>query len=634
MFCSKCGTKLADGVRFCPNCGQAAGTYPTSGSDAVPPASDPAIQTQASGTEPVPGAPSAPSGTVTAPGASMGGPTAQAPYAPTAQTTPFAAPDFQTKKTAKPKKGGKKKIAAIIAAVVAVALVLAIVLNLSTLRGTLIKLFRSDAAYFQYVEERELGQYTEAISSLYDRLILDSTKMDLSAQANLSLNIGNDAFDLVRSMGYYDDLSWLNELELGIDANILQNMLSTGVDVNISGQDILSLSEVFDLATGELFLSLPDLSDKVLKLEAFNPGMPNNVLSQLELISKLGEILPSEAVFHRLLTNYISTALDCVTNVSSSKVTLNIDGVSQKCTALQAGISERTACDMARAVLRELKADREIKSLLTSFQDEILESLPGYYGNDDLYEEFIKEIDYALERFDEMRKDASIDVVLTVTSYVNGRHEVIGHSVTVGGETILEYATAQKGGRYATILRVGGYNPLVIEGSGTVHGDKKTGTYTVSNDYMEYLTLQIENFDTQTLKEGYLNGTFRVTPSEQFLSRFYYDSSVRMVLSVLDPVLEVKTEMSRNANSLTVNLLNKTELFGGFTLRSDISDGRPITKPTANLVSVYDEEDMLDFVLSLRLDELLTRLERVNLPSELIDTLRMGIAYLEWLRYW
>lgn len=602
----KCGTELDDDARFCPGCGQ-----PVNNETA--PKNSAASQT---------------------PGPETSGEVPAVGVTPAAEKTPaapadFSTPDFTEKKT---KKFGKKQILRIVAAVVAVAVVgsvVAVALNFKTLKGSMIKLFGSDMDYFKYVESREFKRYAEMSANLYDTRILANIKTGQSATTTLSWNISDDAFDLMDSFaGQKTDFSWLNDVEMKIDTNVVNNAAAYEIGLNISGKKVLTLSEIIDYASGKVFMSVPELTNQTLVMGTSGmpgsaaPGMPdivfdNNSAAPFELISQFGESLPSKEIYNKLLETYIDVVLNSIDDVTSEKETIEIEDISQKCTVLEARISEKTLCDIMKAVLQEAKKDKEIKAILESVQEDVSES--GLFGkNVDVYEEFIDAVDNTIEAFDDMREYASAKTFLVITGYVNSKHEVIGQKVTVQGKTILDYVTVQKGKKFASELRIGyGSDAIVLKGSGTQQGNKKSGSYTLRAGSMNCLDLEIANLDTKALEQGYLDGTFRITPKKAFLSQIGLDGFSQAVLSGMRPTLELKWKTSDTAASLEINLLNQDDFFAGVTLKSTISEGKAVEIPKKDLVSAEDEEAMMDFLESIDFDGFAEHLRQSKVPDEI-----------------
>lgn len=519
----------------------------------------------------------------------------------------------------------------IVAAVAALALILTVVLNFNFLYGSMIRIFGSDADYFKYVEVHSFKQYSDTASNFYDSWLLKNATQDQSVQTTLNWHIGDSAFDLIDTLGNTGDLSWLNEIELEVDANTAKDLNAMEVGLNISNQDILTLSVIVDYLSEQMFLSVPELSDDVLTTdisEVFGTGTSAGLSESFQLTSQLEDILPSKSTFYKLLVKYVDIALDDIDNVSSKKHTLDIDGMSQKCTALESRITEKDLANMLKSVLRAMKKDEEIQSIIASLQDGLADAELLYDDEIDLYEEFIDQIDLMLDDAEELRNRASTDPLLTVTSYVNGSHEVIGRKLVANEETVLSYATVQNGKQFASEVQLDS-GSVMITGSGTQDHDKTDGDYMLCIDGIDYLSFEVEDFDTETLQQGYPNGTFRFSPQKQLLSELGLDRSSLTMLSVLDPVLELKYETSEEAASLEADILNQDELFVGFTVKSDMSNGKSIKAPTENLVSVNDEVALERFVRSLDFNKVLRKLEETDLPSDIIRMIQFTIDDLE-----
>ena len=615
MFCLKCGTELTDETRFCPTCGQAVESDDTPKSDTA--AQVPGYEKQAE-----------------APVKEDISASKEMPVA----SSPFSDPDVSEKKKKKP---GKKKILGIVAAVVAVALVVsavAVALNFNTMRGSMIKLFGSDMDYFQFVESRALKRYAESTSDLYDALLFSgNSQQNQGVTTTLGWNISDDAIEMMEYLtGSGVDLTWLNKVELKIDANKKKDLASVAFGVNVSDQDILTLSEIIDYASGNMYLSVPALTDRTVMMhlaDMTDSSVSDELPESFELISKVGESLPSKEIYNKILARYIDVALENIDDITLGEETLEIEGVSQKCTVLEARISEKTFCDMMNAVLKEMKKDEDLKSILKSMQDSLSGSeLPG--GDFDVYEVFIDAVDNTIEALDDVREYASDKKVLVITSYVNSKHEVIGRKVAVNGNTVLDYAIVEKGGDFASELRIGkGDESLVLKGSGTQKGNKKNGSYTLRINGIHCFDIEIADFDTKAFEKGYVNGTFRLTPQKQLLSQSGIGSIFRILVSGMNPTLELKCRMSEKDASLEINLLSKNDVFVGVTVKSSVSAGKDIEIPAKNLISLKDGEDVVEFIESIDLGNLIENLRKTEIPADIIDFIEEAAGSIEDLLF-
>lgn len=525
----------------------------------------------------------------------------------------------------------RKKLFAIIGGAAAVIVVIAvmIIMNFNTVYGKLIKTFGSDEAYFKYVEMKEFREYSAILSDYYDSAILKELQNSTSTEANIRLNVSDAAASMMANLtDNGEDLSWLNEIALGMNTNIKDGLYSADVKLNVSDKDIITLSEIFDIQAGELFIQAPELTDKVMYQKLFDEELMDSYglssggyeyIKELDrCISKIKDVAPEKSEFNDLILKYTKIAIDNIDKISKSKDKLTVSEISQNCTVLEITIDEETIANIICQVLTEAKEDEKLKEIITSAQDEFAQE-----GSDeDWYGMFVQNIDNALNELDTSKEQSDLsEEIIVIKDYINGSDNIIGRSFIIPGGKEIFFVTVKNGKDYATQLQAGTLN---ITGSGTESDSKKNGTYSLEIEDQKCLGWEIEDFDYDRLKKGYLNGTIRLNINDAIANAGLDDSS-QALLSMLNPSFELKFNTSEDTSLIDINLLSNNTLFAGLTVECRKSSGSSIQKPESNLIDLNNYEELEELIASINFDTVIQNLKETNVPDELIGMLEMGI---------
>lgn len=596
MFCKKCGAKLSDGDLFCGQCGEPVNTNAGLDNEVLDNEVLDSEVTSAPAEETVNNA---------------------VQY----QAAPETATQFAQVQFSKPVKSGKKAIKIIIAAVVALAVLLT-AFNVSALQGFFIKTFGSDADYFKYVEKKAFDGYTDDVSEKYGTSI-ENTKTQGATEAQVKLNVSEDAISLAESYlkanaGTEFELDWLNTITFNMDTVIKDNMEQVGASFKIDGQSVFDMDVILDMGENEMMVALLTLSDKYLKtsLDASSYDESSEIYSEfIRLYSnpEFRKVLPSEKELDKLLDKYIKIVIDNLDDVTKETQTLKIGDIEQKVTVLEFQLSEETAARIAQQVLETAKEDESLIEYILKISD-FLEQEDLIEDADDVYDEFNTWIDDALESLEDA--DIGDETILTLTDYVNSKHEIIGRKIEAEDEEVLYYATLRKGKNFATEIEI---PDMKIKGTGTDKNNVLNGEFTVKVDKEQLCSIIITDFDTKKAENGYLNGNIRIIPSEAMLETMGLDSTNAAVVSIADPELEFNFVSSKNMSSIDINFNNNSKLFFGFTVTSNSIDVTDIDMPSAD--KIVDSEDADEWADSLDVDKFISALEKTSIPEELISTI-------------
>lgn len=528
-----------------------------------------------------------------------------------------AAPGFGTVEPVKKKK--KIKPARIIFPAVAVILAAVLIFtNVGYLIGaTLTKWFGSDRAYLQVVEKHAISSYASTVTDYYEDYFKNNID-NARIEGNVSVSLGKQAKSLAKM--YDIDLGALDAAGFDFVYNSKGDRLMSMLALTMGGKDILSAEMVFDGKEGAAYVKLKELTSKVLRVE-----IPDSVdIDTAKYKKALEKMLPKPATVEKLVGKYAKIALKEIKDVDVYSDTVEVDELSQKLTVVEYTISEETLYNMGMAIVKAAKKDKDIKKIIKNMEkgyEELDAELPS-----DLYDEFIDALDNAEDELDSA--SPSDEVLATVYSYVNGKHEVVGRMFSQGEDSDEKYGYVRvyDGNKFEAKGELGG---VYVYGSGTEKGGKINGELTGYSGSNEIITIEFEDFEKNAAKKGKLKGTVRIKPGKalkSMLSREISDSSVRRIINSLDFALEVKMDVTEKGGNITYTFLVDGAEFVTLDITTKRSAGKKVSIPDGDTIDVTDEDELEEFIEDIDFDKILRNLKKAGLPEELVDELEEAIS--------
>lgn len=233
-------------------------------------------------------------------------------------------------------------------------------------------------------------------------------------------------------------------------SSMVDNLLSEqSMELLLNEESLVTLNMVIDADKQEAYLAVPELSDSYVygNVDDLNELLEENGVSLNEMMASiedtnaekaLADIGITEEVLNTVLSRYIETAFNSLDDISRvTGVKGDVNGVDFKYTSLTAEITMGDVCEIAIAVLDELKTDKDIKGTLEKIYSEVQTSYPedeiDMGSFDEFYEDFIEEIDYALEEVklaeDELTSKEKNEILFTIVEWLNDKNEVVGFEV-------------------------------------------------------------------------------------------------------------------------------------------------------------------------------------------------------------
>lgn len=415
------------------------------------------------------------------------------------------------------------------------------------------------------------------------------SRKESSTGAELTVELGEGGRELLGLLGTAGpDLGWLNELSVGMGVSRKDSVLGYAFSFGLNRNRLLSANMVLDTQEGGMYLRIPELTADYIGMDLADL-IGRDWQDSFELYREMEEsrrqmvsALPDVKEVEKLQQKYLRLVLEGINKVERSRRTLKAGGISQKCTELEVTIDGMTLAGMLEAMLEEMQEDKDLQKLIVNTVDGLMAAdgisyLDGYtdYGwsGEDCYQEFLEELAEMQADLDELR---DLGDVLVMKVYVDGRGRIVGRMLELmeDGElsSRVSFLMPQKGSRTGyEISAASGYGDgeIALTGSGKTSGNKLNGDFGLTYDGLTVLDVEVADLDLKQWEQGYLNGSFTVTPSRAISSLLSaslsgYDTLITSMLSSLQLTLDSK--MSSKAGSITLGLKRDKEELVRFTV--------------------------------------------------------------------
>ncbi len=479
--------------------------------------------------------------------------------------------------------------------------------------------------YLQKLAENNLGTVIDSVGDVYgeilgglgDKSVVDQTG---GAKVNMTLTVGDPLMELLEQAIFGGeapvDISFLREINLDMDIGMNGQMQAIQMALGLKGQHIITANLLMNMADSVMHIGLPELNDQWLKFDAGEtvPGAITGSASSTAMLAELAKALPDAETLTKLLDRYLALVLAELDNVDQSTETLERQGLEQKCTVLTLKIYEKDAMDIAKAVLKAAKDDAELKKIIEDFAKAAAEMAGQDIGAEDAYTDFKEAITELLADLEE-ETEYDTESFIQLNTYVDKNHNVIGMKLSMpgyGDRGMVYYYNISEGDKFAVEFVVPSdyreEDDFKFSGTGTKKDGKTNGTYTVSVEGMEVLTVKVESLDEES-------GIITLTPDKDIISNL-----IGGELEILDN-LSLQIKLSEDGIELHVSGNNKKLL--GIALKAAESNGPALSEPS-NAVDATDSSAMEKWAEKLVLDKVMDNLSKVG-ADEFIELLQTAV---------
>ncbi len=580
MICPKCGYEIPDGAVFCNFCGVSLQQFAAAQESYAVPATNNIENMQTQGNQPY----------------------QSQPYQPQPSQS-GAYMDLNTQGTVKKK---SKKVPILIGIGVALlALVVLIALNF----GTIMSWFSGTPEPRTQLNNAFKDSINTSMDSMcaYMENVLVDTSKPFATGGTTKIAVSDTLLESLGAAGSQISDA-LDAMTITYQTTVNGNKAMATAVVEYEGAPMLNLKVVQDSATGEYWISIPELNNQAIYI----PG---------EFVSE-GMTLPDTEAIRDILTSkelktvalrYLELIVNGLTSVERNTEEVTVDGVTEKLTVLKCRLTEADAQKMTLNILEKLKTDEDVKTLVFAVAKKIAAS-----DAEEAYQSFLDGIDEAIEEcrdFDDSDDseddidELCFDVFLSGNALAGFRFEIpyseeMSENAELFDSIIL--VSVKDGEKFGWQLSFG--KTMVIVGSGEDKGkDGISGEFVWTMQDMEFMKLELENFvSTQTEASGVI----KLKLGEAILERL--DNELGMASSgtslvMLDPALKIDLNSTKEKSETTVSLV----VFGMemLSLSTEETETEPveITVPR-NYVDGSDEDALEQWMKDSGLDELMEML--------------------------
>ena len=478
--------------------------------------------------------------------------------------------------------------------------------------------------YLQKLYENDLGAAVDSLGEVYGS-ILDgmssgnAANTATGAKTDLTLTFGEDLRDMLEQAifgGDIGDMSFLSKINLSVDASIKDQVEKVQMSVGLNGQKIVTLNMLMNMADYIMYVAAPELNDGWIKFDAgemSGGNVPNvitgGVMSSAQL-TELANALPDAETLTKVLDRYLKLVLAELDNVEQTNTKLELYGLEQECTQLTLKIYEADALAIVKAVLNAAKDDADLKKIIEDVAKAIEDLAGEDIGADGAYIDFKEAITDMLADLNEIT-ETDTESPIQLDTYVDKNHNIIGMKVSMpdyGDRGMVYYYSIAEGDKFAVEFAIPndtqntGEDDFKLSGTGTKKDGKTNGTYTITFEGKDYLTLKVEDLTAES-------GTLTLTPTETMV----YELGLNAL-----PFKKLAVQIKLAGDGIELNVLSEGKLLAGLALKASESAGPNLSEPS-NATDALDSAAMQSWAEKLDLTKVLDNLEKAGVPSELID---------------
>lgn len=606
LFCSKCGNRLNEGEQFCGKCGQPVNADRTAKSSAKEIQRIPPVSSIAG-----PG-----SGRKESKSASIKGKIAGIVSEVLSAAAGYG--NIVQEKLAGWKPGiaegsSKRYLYAGLGAMAAVVLVLA---NGARINHALHKTFSSPADYYQYIEKKTIEEFTSDAGEWYDRYVLYALNpYDRKVSAELEVELGEDGQEFLGLLGLTGiDVSWLKSVSVSGEANVKEDMMAFDAALNVNKTDLLSGSMMMDIGKEAAYVQIPEINGKYISFDSSALGYDgfDAYYEQQKRLEALLKACPNRKEAEKLLRRYLKTVLECMDDVEISKETISAEGIEQKCTALKVVIDSETVADIAKAVLKEARDDKEIKAIILDLVKAGEEEMDA----EEIYSQLQEQIDELLDLPDQSY-DTGEKLVMKV--YVDGKGAIRGRSLAIGPVTV-KYLMPEKGRKYGCEWSAQmGEMKVKLAGSGKRSGDAISGDFNIKYNGASIVDITVKKLNLKDLRKGQPNGGVTVQLSSKISSLI---GQVPGLSIAEDLKLSADFDSRKHSHACRLGVTYDDQDLGNISLAVKTGSGSGISTPDrGKAVMIEEGEDLIEWTESIDAGKLFSSMKKAGLPSEYTDML-------------
>ena len=476
-----------------------------------------------------------------------------------------------------------------------------------------------------------------------------------TASLNVELNdTGRTLLDMIVPV----DLSWLKDAELNLKVGVQDGIMAEKLHLLLNDTVLASINYLFALEDRQICFQIPEISDGWINMklddETFSQAgedgaqaaalidMAAQLLKDPESIR---DIYPSAETLTGIISRYVDIYLDHIeeNQIAPEQTTINVNGISQDCTMVEASMTEQEFASCVREILETAKTDTDIQNLITTFVPAGSEADP--------YTMYQDKIDEMLSEIPEADDDEILDVEVTsetedvvyaesdarITSRLWADEEgtIVGREVCIDpgyGEeqpvfTMMNPANGADSALDLTII-VDDDVPVSFTGTGTTDENGiLEGSYSLTVNGQSLIQVTVSGFDTISAENGIHTGNIHIAPEKMTEET---DTEIYAALSALSPYsLDIHFESAdKNNSNIQIQLNASGSPLGTIRLISTLEEMGtfPALTEADTLYDFTDEEQQELFLQTINPDKILENLQTAGVPQQLLELITSSIT--------
>ena len=486
----------------------------------------------------------------------------------------------------------------------------------------------SPEKYYRYAEIQNLEDNAEIIGDLYDSCLEQQKKTGKGATVNLTARLEDGGRSLLGTVVPMD-LSWLKEISLNTTGRSDESAFGAESTLSLNDTPLASLHLSGDFDLQEIYMTIPEISSDYLGMNLSSilgqyGGDFSSLQSLEEMMTDLSEFCEDGDTVEELLVRYGTIVFNHITDVEKSSETLEINGISEKVTTLEARITPSDFAAMGKEMIPLLRKDDDLRQIITACGKMAALQDSGNIDGNSYYQEFLYLLDSLESELNQLAENADYYYLLSRIC-IGKSDQITSRTLTLvaNGEylQLLSYSKPQNGKTFAlnTTVNLEDYT-MTISGSGTVSEKKETADYTVSVNGIPYLRLRTSDFDTEKAKKGYINGTFTLSPLAGISSLSGADELGGILNNY---ALKFNCNSSEKSSQIELSVMSTDLPLITFSSEYlyESSGATDFPKNSDKVYNLENEDEILQYVSSINWDQVLQILHKTEIPAEYMTVL-------------
>lgn len=504
------------------------------------------------------------------------------------------------------------------------------------------------AQSYQDAEKKALSSLIEQISEAYQASLDGYDINSLQGMtANVTLRV-DDAGRSLLGLSVPVDMSWLS------DVNILYNMSVAdgleGIDggLYLNGTELCTFQMYVDMQNQMAYYCIPELSPSYLKASlapsvTYEPADEDTAGDDAEMqeLMEINEFylnlydkimadpasaLPEASVISNLLDTYGNKIIDSTIEGASGEEELSVEGISQSCMTYEGQIGEKEGTAIMQDILSTAREDASLKTLIETWT-------PAAVDGENPYEEFQKAIDEALSELPDTAEESD-DAYLVSKIWVGEDDTIVGREFSMyegleNSTPLFTWKAPSADDKQGLFLEINdGEDVISFSGSSEMTDGKANGTYHVSVNSQAAADIVMTDYDPAALEEGYLSGTYTITPSPDMASVTTEDGqTMQNPLVNFGLIIHGEGDSSSKTNLLELTVTIANAPIGALQINTGYGDKIEIPD-LSSLSPVYDmnsEEDMTAYSAQIDTSSIIDKCIEAGVPEELANEFEISI---------